>query len=218
MDKESEPTLNFKPLSEGLGFHPFENGLPYSPAAKPSVSSTTGTGAVAAGRPAFVFPQQPIAKVAAPTAVAVAPAQIIAKTLPAVSELGWDYLMKRMLAFWVDSIINMTLGFITLAVSLWREDLSANFYLGSSVFFITLGFLLFFNWALTTAQEVAFGTSIGKRLFGLSLDGSAIATFVRALFFIPSLLFFGLGAAWAGIDSGRRGFHDLVSGIQPEEV
>jgi hypothetical protein len=214
---EKEPTLNFKPLSEGLGFHPYSNGLPYtparpSPAQAPKPTPTTGTGAVAAGRPNFVFPQPSVQTKAQP-----APAQIVAKSLPILPRLGWDYLTKRVLAYTIDSSINVILGMGALAASLWREQVTADFFFSSNVFFITAGFLMFFNWALVTAQEVAFGTSIGKKICGLSVEGSAMATLVRAVFFIPSFLCLGLGLLWAGFDSNRRGFHDLISGIQPEE-
>ena len=94
--------------------------------------------------------------------------------------------------------MNMILGMGALVASLWGEKISTDFFFSSSVFFITLGFLLFFSWALAAAQEIAFGTSIGKKICGLSVEGSAMATLVRALFFIPSLLFLGLGVLWAG--------------------
>ncbi len=210
MEKNSNTPLNFKPLSKGLGFHPYENGLPYSPTksapapAPAPAPRTSGTGAVAAGSPTFVFPKTT--------------AKIVPATLPEVPKLGWNYLTKRVLAFSIDSFVNMSLAFGVLITSLWQEDVSLGFFFNPSVFLITAGFLLFFSWALTTAQEVAFGTSIGKKICGLSMEGSALATVVRALFFIPSFLCLGLGVLWAGVDSNRRGFHDLISGIQPEEA
>lgn len=48
MEKEK---IKFKPLHEGMGFHPFSDGLPYAPESKNK--SATGTGATAAGRPQF---------------------------------------------------------------------------------------------------------------------------------------------------------------------
>jgi uncharacterized RDD family membrane protein YckC len=44
-----------------------------------------------------------------------------------------------------------------------------------------------------------------------------VRTVARAFLFIPSALFMGLGLFWAMIDKDRRGFHDIVSGVQPEE-
>jgi len=54
MEKEK---IKFKPLHEGMGFHPFSDGLPYAPESK-SKASSTGTGATAAGRPQFVTQTQ----------------------------------------------------------------------------------------------------------------------------------------------------------------
>jgi len=47
--------IQFKPLHEGMGFHPFSDGLPYAPESKTKYASgpSTGTGAVSAGRPRF---------------------------------------------------------------------------------------------------------------------------------------------------------------------
>jgi hypothetical protein len=159
----------------------------------------------------------PTKAAAAQVATQVAANPIIARTPEPFPELGWDYLAKRTFAYFIDSLINMTLGSIALVTSLWKEDMSLDFFLNPSTVLITVSFLMFFNWALIAAQEVAFGTSVGKKFFGLSLDGTATATLVRALFFIPSSLFLGLGLFWAVLDHNRRGFHDLVSGIQPEE-
>jgi hypothetical protein len=46
--------IQFKPLHEGMGFHPFSDGLPYAPESKSKYSS--GAGANAAGRPQFATP------------------------------------------------------------------------------------------------------------------------------------------------------------------
>lgn len=214
MNSTEKQTLDFKPLSEGLGFHPFSNGLPYTPTTQPASKRdlTRGTGATAAGHPSFAFP--------APVSAKISPAAsspIVAKSAPLQPDLGWDYLAKRLLAYFVDCVINTGLGGTALIGSLWKEDMSPGFFFSGSSLALTAGFLLFFSWALTTAQEVAFGTSLGKKLFGLHLDGSAAATLVRALFFIPSAVFLGLGVFWALFDADRRAFHDRVSGIQPEE-
>ena len=46
--------IQFKPLHEGMGFHPFSDGLPYAPESKSKYSN--GAGANAAGRPQFSTP------------------------------------------------------------------------------------------------------------------------------------------------------------------
>ncbi len=83
---------------------------------------------------------------------------------------------------------------------------------------VALLFLCVFNWAITTAQEVAFSTSLGKRLFGLALNGSASAIFLRAFFFLPSVGFAGIGLIWALFDRRKRCWHDLVVDLQPTEI
>ena len=51
-ETSTKSKIQFKPLHEGMGFHPFSDGLPYAPESKNKYSS--GTGAVSAGRPQFV--------------------------------------------------------------------------------------------------------------------------------------------------------------------
>jgi len=65
---EKPGKLNFTPVSEGLGFHPFSNGLPYAPVGKTqrtnaplsSPVSSSGAGATAAGPSSFSYPQAPV--------------------------------------------------------------------------------------------------------------------------------------------------------------
>jgi hypothetical protein len=57
--------IQFKPLHEGMGFHPFSDGLPYAPESKAGVrpskgqSMGQGSGAVSAGRPRFATATPP---------------------------------------------------------------------------------------------------------------------------------------------------------------
>jgi hypothetical protein len=46
--------IQFKPLHEGMGFHPFSDGLPYAPESKTKYGN--GAGATSAGRPKFAEP------------------------------------------------------------------------------------------------------------------------------------------------------------------
>jgi hypothetical protein len=57
MEKQTDKKIQFKPLHEGMGFHPFSDGLPYAPESKTKYPN--GTGATAAGRPQFVNPAAP---------------------------------------------------------------------------------------------------------------------------------------------------------------
>jgi RDD family len=212
MQKEKE--IQFKALSDGLGFHPFANGLPYSPPAnkiqpekkpekKPDFS--TGTGAYTAGRPSFVYPSQ------------VAP--VAAKPLLQTDQrLGFEYLLKRVLAFFVDSFLNILLSSAILGFCLWSQSNNFDFMMNTGVLVISACFLIFFNWAMITSQEILFHTSIGKKLFGLRLQGSLGAILGRAVLFIPSALFFGLGVLWAAFTKNRMTWYDAATGIQPKEV
>ena len=51
---EEKSKIKFKPLHEGMGFHPFSDGLPYAPESKSKYNN--GAGANAAGRPQFATP------------------------------------------------------------------------------------------------------------------------------------------------------------------
>jgi hypothetical protein len=64
---------------------------------------------------------------------------------------------------------------------------------------------------------VAFGTTLGKRIFGMKLDGDGFSCFMRSILFIPSLVFGGLGLWIAIFDSRKRCWHDRVTKLQPEQ-
>lgn len=218
---QKDRELHFKPLSEGLGFHPFSNGYPYTPAQTPPAPKrdfSQGTGAVSEGFPQFAFPApKQVVVVAKPTlpAPAMHPSQLGAQL---GSQLGWDYLVRRFTAYSVDCLFNTTLALVTLGASLWKENIWEGVLLNMDLFLATLAFLGFFSWALTAAEEIAFGTSLGKRLLGLKLEGSGGALLLRALIFVPSLLCLGIGVLWTVLDPDRRALHDVLSGVQPEDA
>jgi uncharacterized RDD family membrane protein YckC len=132
--------------------------------------------------------------------------------------LGIVYLFKRLFAYLLDSAFNLALCAAALSGALWKQDLNPELLFSPSIVLISVLFLSFFNWAITTAQEVAFGTSIGKRVFGLALNGSTSAVFLRAFFFLPSIGFGGLGLLWSLFDRRKRCWHDMVVDLQPIEI
>jgi hypothetical protein len=226
MQKEKE--IQFKALSDGLGFHPFANGLPYSPPAgktqdkpqeKPLLEKTptfsNGTSAYTAGRPSFVYPK---ATTVAAKPLAQAAPSVAKPLLQADQQLGFEYLMKRVLAFFVDSFLNILLSSAILGFCLWSQSNNFDFMMNSGVLIISGCFLIFFNWAMITSQEILFHTSIGKKLFGLRLQGSLGAILGRAVLFIPSCAFFGLGVIWAAFNGNRLTWYDSATGVQPKEV
>jgi hypothetical protein len=259
-ERKSTPPLQFKAVNEGLGFHPFSDGLPYAPVLKkrrdaaPSDfdSPRKGSGATVAG-PISVSPAitRPAPRVKVPVATqadaslkqtatpapgpaigvpvsyrpAAAPAAPIAKASPQPSageipapRYGLVYVAKRVLAYALDSALNLTAVVSALSFVLVRNDVAPEALVSSGVLLLTLVFLAFFNWAVITAQEIAFGTSIGKRICGLALRGSASAVFLRAFFFLPSAGFAGLGLIWALFNRDRRCWHDVAVDLQPQEV
>lgn len=240
--------LRFEPLSEGLGFHPFSDGLPYAPVSKVSIAaraaaSASGSGATAAGpaRPVRTpslptgapVPQRVSHPLRMPQAQPqAAPAPVWQRPAPAPQRpaeapqparfaqpaLGFGYVLKRVFAYLADTIFNLCLCGGALCIALWKLDLSPMLLVNPSVAAVAALFLCFFNWALVAAQEVAFGTSLGKRLFGLAVHGSASAVFLRAFFFLPAICFGGIGLLWALFDRRRRCWHDLVVDLQPVEL
>jgi uncharacterized RDD family membrane protein YckC len=141
------------------------------------------------------------------------PLQRIAEQNP----YGFSYSLKRIFAFVIDASLSTGLGIGALCFGLWKQGLSPSLLTHVGVVWVTTLFLVFFGWALLTAQEIAFGTSLGKRLFGLHLSGTTSSALLRALVFLPSLLL-GLGVLWGLFDSKKRCWHDLAAGIQPDEI
>ena len=197
MDKKFE----FQPVDEGLGFHPFSDGLPYAP-----VSKTRPPAPTPVSRPAPVVPQPVSPPVSTPRPqAAVKP------------HYDFYYLFKRTLAALFDATLNISLCGLTFGTLLWKTGFETRFLFDQDVLFLGGAFLFVFHWAVTTAQEVSFSTTLGKRLFRLSLEGSPGQIFLRSLLFLVSLGFAGFGLLWALADSQKRTWHDLITQLQPRE-
>lgn len=241
--------IHFKPLNEGLGFHPFADGLPYAPQSPSQRLAARGTGAIAAGKPVFVTPST------SPTIEKIkkelesldtlslnsipkrpelfAPENSVVKTLadrerPAPTPLSVEltktsgknffYLIQRIFAFLIDSTFNISVCATILSTSFINTDTEKLGLITPGVVFALAVFLFFCNWALITGQEMAFGTTLGKKIFGLKIEGSGSQVFWRSVFFIPSFLFSGLGLVVSLFDPDKRCWHDHASGIQPEKA
>jgi uncharacterized RDD family membrane protein YckC len=236
--RPSSKPLKFSPITEGLGFHPFSDGLPYAPlgkSGKPAANVNRplpALGAVSAGPPTPVIPAIPVRpapRVSVPVAPAakasprpvmpVQPASAAAAPAPMDEPVyGLTYPIKRVLAYGIDTALNTSLCVAALSVALARQDLSPDSLFSPGVVVLFVLFLAVFNWALIAAQEVAFGTTVGKRIFGLSLAGNASAIFLRAFFFLPSVGFCGIGLLWALFNRRKRCWHDSAVDLQPLEV
>ena len=232
--------LGFHPFSDGLPYAPV--GKVAQQKSLPTGPNLSGSGAIAAGPPSFTRPMIPSKpatlnrnpvpnRIAVPNRITVPvapaataprmPAPVVPVTVVTDSDLtpvhGFGYLAKRMVAWILDSCLNLLLCAGALGIALWNQDINMDALLSPGIALLAVLFMALFNWALITAQEVAFGTSVGKRLFGLSLQGTATAIFLRAFFFLPSLGFCGLGLAWGLVDKRRRCWHDVVVDLQPAE-
>ena len=236
--------LTFKPLNEGLGFKPFADGMPYAPAGKAvpaeirnhaSVQTSSaalpqrpgtkasapinpmtvqGSGARAAARPAFM--NTPIlAPHSVPKRTPVVPTS---KLVDADVNPGFGYVIKRIFAYLGDSILQMGACWLALSAALSQQGIAQSVLEEPSQLLFVFGFLLIFNWAIMTALEVAFGTTVFKRIFGLSLQGTASAIFLRAFFFVPGVAFAGAGLLWCLFNRQRRCWHDTVVDLAPTET
>lgn len=121
-------------------------------------------------------------------------------------EPGRDYagLMIRLLALGVDLIV---LGVIVVMIRTATGLMSPPS--------IKWGILLFIPYStLTVARK---GSTLGKRLFNLKIthtNGDKVgywASFIRACSIFLSLIIFGLGILWIGIDSKKQGLHDKIA-------
>jgi hypothetical protein len=135
-----------------------------------------------------------------------------------VPAFGFAYLLRRSFAFVVDAVTNTTLCALALGGVAIRLDMGWESFSSANLIALSALFLIMFNWAVITAQEVVFGTTLGKRMFGLVLRGETSAIFLRAFFFLASLVFGGLGIVWAIFDRRRRCWHDHAVDVQPIEL
>lgn len=254
------PEISFRPITEGLGFHPFSDGLPYAPVvknSKPQLSNqpiqqnlSNGIGAVSAGPPAFTHrvktsPAQRTGMNIPNVSVPVAPvdtkstikqplvrerASITSQPIhtafekPAVqlkveqtqsNKFNFGYVFRRIFAYNIDVIINLAISVGTLTGISWLGEINLGILLNENIVLVSIVLFSILNWFLLMLQEVTFKTTLGKHIFGLGFQASGLLIFARALFFIPSFLFFGLGIAWSVIDRQKRCWHDLVVGVQP---
>jgi uncharacterized RDD family membrane protein YckC len=132
-----------------------------------------------------------------------------------VPSYGLSYLGLRVLAYGIDLAFHLSLSALALWGLLVAMGYEATVVFENGVMEMSLLSILIAGWVLMTAQEVALGSTPGKRIVGLKLQGSAATIFIRSFFFSLSLLFFGLGLVWALFNRQRRCWHDLAADLQP---
>ncbi len=162
-----------------------------------------------------------------PRATPLAPApreatEAIASLFVESEDLTFTYLLKRAMAYLMDAFINACLCVFSIMLCFWYlmgDPVSLNLFVRSDVLPFFALFVGVFNWAVLAAQETAYGTSLGKRAFGLSLDRqSPERVLLRSLLFQVSLLPFGLGVLAALGDRQKRAWHDRWTDLQPSEI
>ncbi len=135
-----------------------------------------------------------------------------------IAPLGWRYLLCRSLAHTADLGVNVLLGclfligggggggLLTLPQRAREDELLAVLLLVSAVSW---------HWLSLFLQDLSFRTSVGKALWGLSLQGSRFAILVRSLFLIPSAGLCGIGLFSGLLDPEGKCWHDRMADLQP---
>ena len=212
-------SIQFKPLSEGLGFHPKLNPtpqapsvpklapppvLPHSTPAKPPVAPTD-----------FARPHHHQHS----TAAVITPMQpeVRGESLR-VSESRALLIVKRVFAFLFDIVFHAALFLVGLAASLRFMGVPEDQIVPFLNTLETAAFVIFAIWMILIAQESVFHMTLGKRLFGLFLDGSSLAIVIRGLLFPLSLVLAGVGVLIALFDKRSRTLHDLLTGVRVIEI
>jgi uncharacterized RDD family membrane protein YckC len=233
--------LEFKPLNDGLGFHPFSDGMPYAPVSKspqqianrplsyarnePTLGSLNNTKTnLLQDHPPRIH--VPIAYEHSKTGPVFTreniqsqtPADAVQTSSETMSSYGLIYLLKRVIAYCLDTVFNaLLMGGVLYAVFSARKGSLKLFEESEVWIFLSLAFIGF-NWIFIILEETFFKTTLGKRLFGLEFRSSGVGLFFRGMSFPFSVLAMGLGLIWALIDKNKRCWHDLIFKAQPEEM
>lgn len=162
----------FTSIHEGVGFHPFSDGLPYAPSRR---SPQKGEGAVSAGAPIYAPLNPSLEKIASPTPSLRATAE------PSVVRM-------RALAYALDCILHAAFWFAanTYALKVFQFGFELKYFEGFELQLAT--FYLFSQWFFVAFQEVLFETSAGKAFLGLKFEAPHRSLFFRSLIFLVGAL------------------------------
>jgi hypothetical protein len=187
--------ISFKPLHDGMGFHPFSEGLPYAPTA-PTVTPNhqRGTGALSAGTPSFSTPKttRQIQQQNVQSTIAEKP--VIQATSPALTQ---SILRKRFFAYLLDTVVHLGFWIAINLIAIFAFQFELD---GALLEKNWLGFTLFFifsQWFFIAMQEMLFENSIGKLFFGLEFKRNRHSFFASSLL-LRSIVFM-IGALSAGL-------------------
>ncbi len=203
--------IQFKPLHEGMGFHPFSDGLPYAPESKAKAAPATtgaaaagtggtGTGAVAAGRPRFQTSTAPLPRSGMKTARQlqqqeqpriVTPTPAAAKTKEPVSVEA--PVRTRFFAYLLDTVLHAGFWIGTNLAALFFFDFQLDGELVRENAGQFIAFFVVSQWIFVALQEVLFENSLGKSFFGLEFQRNHRSLFLRSAVFLLGILAGGLG-------------------------
>lgn len=188
-------TLEFKPLSEGLG-------LSHLPEVDPP-------------RPQPRKPEVPVSS----ASVAISPAIDFALPRPSAAvtpRKDWTLLSRRVGAFCVDTLFNVSILSVLFAATMFRFGPRLWDLLSVELGLVLGAIFALASWSIVLLQEVLFKTSLGKWIFRIRLGGPRVSIFVRAFFFPLSALAGGLGLLWSLWDPRGRCWHDLLADLEPQ--
>lgn len=126
-----------------------------------------------------------------------------------------NYLIHRILAYFVDMAVLLITWFLFLGISVTMQWISIDIFFSPSGLVSQLGLLLFFQWFYVMLQEVIFSTTLGKYFFGLYLPTLRMKIFLRSILFLFGVFFFCVGLLTAVFDKNKRCMHDILTRVQP---
>jgi hypothetical protein len=184
--------ISFKPLHDGMGFHPFSDGLPYAPETKKKSVPSTGAGAVSAGAPRFAEPIRTARQLHQLQQVAQVKSQPVIAPRPATPVMETGLIRRRAFAYLLDAILHAGFWISTNLAALF----AFKFHIDPELMLQNPGgFLVFFlisQWLFITLQEVLFETSAGKVFFQLEFERGHRSLLLRsAVFALGAILVFG---------------------------
>jgi uncharacterized RDD family membrane protein YckC len=212
MEPENEVSLNFTPVTQGLGFHSTPISTPQSFLPE-TLKSRLKSSSELRFEPSPLVNSLPQKESAENNAAIVALPVNTPINTPINTEETLLFL-KRAIAFLIDMAINSLFCLFALAIPVLKNNIPLSQLLAQDFLFPALTYVLVFSWLAVLAQEIAFGSSIGKRVFCLAITGEPVAVLIRGILFVPSLLLGGIGLVWSLFEKHGLALHDLASGTR----
>jgi hypothetical protein len=226
VQSQSAPVL-FEPLSEGLGFHPFAEGLPYggaqsvvgraTPEVRPGIPAAAPargqSDTVLAGPVRWVLPERERGEEAFDL-------ELVLGESPQKSVhpegLSLGYVFARVMAYGFDLSLNALLE-VACALGLsWSGYVSFEFLKSWSALQSFGVVFILSGWVLIGVQEVTFQNSAGKALLGMTLAGGGrLRIALRSLLYPLALGFGGLGVLSSLLNVRKACWHDRWTQVQP---